>query len=454
MTHTVKCYRFDAIWRPKGWLKPAYVGTDPVGTITHIADVPPNEAVAIEAVNGVALPGFSNSHAHAFQYAMAGLADTHQNGHHDDFWSWRESMYTCALGMNPDQLEAIAAGLYAEMLRHGYTHVAEFHYLHHDQDGKPYTNLAEMGERLIAAAHTAGINITLIPVMYQNGNFGHPFEARQRRFISGTKDAYFSLLDRSAEVVSRSPHATLGFGVHSLRAVNPDDIPTVYEEGPKDIPFHLHIAEQKKEVADCVSFLGQRPLQWLSTHIPFESRLNLVHCTHLDDAELNFLGASNANVVLCPSTEGNLGDGIFRLSEFLACGGSFSLGTDSHIALDPLEDLRWLDYGQRLTTNRRNTVDNPIQLLQTVDRAGKLAMTTRPADSLVVGSRLDAVVFNSSFPLLQRTEVESALPTILYTLNAAAILGTQVNGRWIVKNQEHYQRKEIWTRFNGAIRAL
>jgi formimidoylglutamate deiminase len=363
-------------------------------------------------------------------------------------------MYQYALRMNPDQLEAIAAGLYAEMLRHGYTHVVEFHYLHNDKDGQPYANRAEMGERLVAAADVAGINITLVPVMYQYGGFGRPPDDRQRRFISGSMDAYFSLLDRSAAIVSRAPHAALGFGVHSLRAVNPEDIPQVYATGPKDIPFHLHIAEQKKEVTECLSFLGQRPVDWLAAHLPLEARVNLVHCTHLDDAEVNLLGASAANVVLCPSTEGNLGDGVFRLSEFLASGGSFSLGTDSHIALSPLEDLRWLDYVQRLTTNRRNTVNDSRQLLQLVDRAGKLATTTRSSDSFALQSQLDAVVFNSSFPLLQRTDHDRALATIVYALDSGTILGTLVNGKWVVKQQEHFHSKEIWPRFADAIREL
>ncbi|NBP69437.1 MAG: formimidoylglutamate deiminase, partial [Cytophagia bacterium] len=243
-----KTFRFNQLWHENAWLAPAFVSLDEHGCIIAIEAEPPTSAIGIEYVNGIALPGFQNAHSHAFQYAMAGLAEQHAPGTNDDFWTWREAMYQCALAVNPDEAEAIAAMLYAEMLRHGYTHVVEFHYLHHDKDGKPYHNLAEMGERMVAAAHTAGINITLIPVFYQKGGFGIEPQARQRRFISRTIEDYFHLLDDSAEVVRRHAHAKLGFSVHSLRAVNLHDIVATHDQGPKNIPFHLHIAEQKKEV--------------------------------------------------------------------------------------------------------------------------------------------------------------------------------------------------------------
>ena len=215
----MKYFRFSSLYQAEGWLTPAFVGVDEQGVIQSLSSDKPDHE--FENVEGFALPGFQNAHSHAFQYAMAGLAENHPSGINDDFWTWREEMYKCALSVDPDQAEAIAAILYAEMLRVGYTSVAEFHYLHHDKDGKPYTHLAEMGERMIAAAKTAGIKITLVPVFYQKGNFGQDPQPRQRRFISQTTEDYFKLLEASRATIKNYEGATLGFSVHSLRAVEP-----------------------------------------------------------------------------------------------------------------------------------------------------------------------------------------------------------------------------------------
>ncbi|HMR56206.1 MAG TPA: amidohydrolase family protein, partial [Cyclobacteriaceae bacterium] len=253
--HTeLKFFHFSALFQKEGWLDSAYVGVDTHGLIQYLNTTPPQHGIAIESVQGFVLPGFQNAHSHAFQYAMAGLAENHPTGVADDFWTWREAMYQCALSVDPDQAQAIAAMLYAEMVRVGYTHVAEFHYLHHDKEGKPYTQLAEMGLRMAEAAKQAGIKITLIPVFYQKGGFGLDPQPRQRRFISKTVDDYFKLLDASLQVIKGYANARPGFSVHSLRAVDLTDIKTTFQQGPKQLPFHLHVAEQKKEVADCLDF--------------------------------------------------------------------------------------------------------------------------------------------------------------------------------------------------------
>jgi formimidoylglutamate deiminase len=323
----MKFYRFNAILQKEGWVNSVFVGVDSGGTIAYLNTVAPADSV--ETVNGFALPGFQNAHSHAFQFAMAGTTEKHAAGTQDDFWTWREAMYNCALNMDPDQMEAIATMLYAELLRNGYTHVAEFHYLHHDKSGDHYGNYAEMGERLIAAAATAGIKITLVPIFYQKGNFGIDPYRQQRRFISRTTDDYFHLLDDSASAVTKYPDAKLGFGVHSLRAVDASAVLTTFHQGPQSLPFHLHAAEQLKEVEDCKAFLNKRPVEWLIENLPLNDRCNIVHCTHLNDSEVSLLGATSANVVLCPGTEGNLGDGIFRLVDFAKSAGTWSIGTDS-----------------------------------------------------------------------------------------------------------------------------
>jgi formimidoylglutamate deiminase len=451
----IKYFQFKKLLLKEGWLEPAYVGVDSSGIVQYLSAEKPPFPVSIEAVNGFALPGFQNAHSHAFQYAMAGMAEKHPPGSTDDFWSWREAMYGCALSMDPQQVETVATMLYAEMLRKGYTQVAEFHYLHHDKEGKPYANLAEMGERLVAAAHTAGIRITLVPVFYQKGNFGVAPYPRQRRFISQTIDDYLQLLDDTAHLVSQHAHASLGFGVHSLRAVDAADVIKTIEQGPTSIPFHLHAAEQRKEVDDCIAALKQRPVEWLLNNVSLDSRFHLVHCTHLTSNEVQRLAASGANVVLCPGTEGNLGDGIFQLTEFATHGGSWSIGTDSHISLNPAEDLRWLDYAQRFTTHKRNTFDDGASvLLDKTWTAGKKAMGQQPLNYFEIGKPLDAVVFHARSPLLAQAGTDHALPAILYTSDSSNILGTLVDGQWVVYQQSHRLHEKISSNFLGTLHKL
>src|SRR6478609_6644496 len=410
----MKYFRFKSLLQCERWISPAYVGVDEKGIIQYLSDQPPVEPVATESVLGFALPGFQNSHSHAFQYAMAGLAENHPIGTDDDFWTWREAMYQCALAVDPEQAESIAAMLYAEMVRHGYTHVAEFHYLHHDKDGKPYSHLAEMGERMVSAAKTAGIKITLVPVFYQRGNFGVDFNPRQRRFISKTTEEYLRLLNASKDVIKTYSDARLGLSVHSLRAVDFADVKKTFESGPKELPFHLHMSEQKKEVNDCYAFCNTRPMQWLLENLSVNERFHLVHSTHLDDQELTQLAKSKANVVLCPSTEGNLGDGIFRMKEYVKLGGHWSIGTDSNIGLNPLEEFRMIDYRQRLITNHRNTFegDAAAYLVNESVSSGRKAMGLNSKNNFEVGKPLDAVVFNSKSHLLSETSEKNRLAAI------------------------------------------
>ena len=431
----MKYYHFHSLLLKEGWLSPAYIGVDKNGIIQYLSTQKPTEENAdIETIQGAALPGFQNAHSHAFQYAMAGAAEQHAENADDDFWSWREAMYQCAETFTPEQVEATATKLYKHLLRNGYTSVAEFHYLHHDKSGKPYNNLAEMGERLIAAAQTAGINITLIPVWYQKGDFGKEPQPRQRRFISATIDDYFKLLEGSKKAISYYDKAKLGFGVHSLRAVEAADIITCYEQGPKNLPFHLHAAEQLAEVERCVSYLGKRPVEWLQDNLPLNERFHIVHCTHMTDNETERLAKNGANAVLCPGTEGNLSDGIFRLADFAKAGGHWSIGTDSHISLNPLEDLRWLDYAQRLTRHKRNTfADGASTLINTTFFSGVKAMGREATDYFAIGQPLDAVIYDIEQPLLTQADLQHLLPAILYTGDPSLILGTLVSGKWVYK---------------------
>ncbi|RKD91838.1 formimidoylglutamate deiminase [Mangrovibacterium diazotrophicum] len=435
----MKLFQFTALFTEEGWISPAYVGVNSTGQITYINKTKPDEPFAdFEKIDGYVLPGFQNAHSHAFQYGMAGMAETHQAGTDDDFWSWREAMYRCALSFSPDDLKKVALNLYRRMLKNGYTQVAEFHYLHHDKDGKPYANPAETGTALIEAASEAGIKMTLVPVFYQKGNFGTQFYPQQRRFISKTFDDYFKLLESSRKAVDYYENAQLGFGVHSMRAVDACDIIATVAQGPKNLPFHIHAAEQLKELEDCKNHLGTTPVDWLLDKIGLNERFHLVHCTHLTDEELDGLAKSKANVVLCPGTEGNLGDGIFRLCDFHAAGGNWSIGTDSHICLNPLEDFRWMDYAQRLVSHKRNTFsDGGKTLLHQALMNGRKAMGTNNEKYFSIGAAFDAVIYRADNPVLQQVSLEHLLPAIIYNSDSSDVRGTIVDGQWVVENAEY-----------------
>ena len=458
----MKKYAFKSLLQRHGWIENAIVSVDDHGRITAIT----NDFVDDSAIqlNGYALPGFQNAHSHAFQYAMAGLAEVHEvsavSDVSDDFWSWREAMYKLALSVNPDQMEAIATMLYIEMVRHGYTNVAEFHYVHHDKNGQPYANLAEMGSRMISAAKTAGINITLVPIFYQKGGFGVEPNDRQKRFISPDIDSYLRLLDSSKQACSYYDGANIGIGIHSLRGVEPIDVAEIAKSGPQDIPFHIHVSEQLKEIEDSISYLGKRPVEWLLDNIQMNDRFHLVHATHLSKLETVGIAKSGANVVLCPSTEGNLGDGLFPLIDFQKEGGSWSIGTDSHIGINPLEELRMLDYGQRLISHKRNIFTSANQgdsgkfALEMATLAGRKAMNNYSSSYFEVGQAFNASVISDQSPLLSLSSPQNLLSSILYTADSSNQLTTIVNGVIQIENGKHINGDRIKENFIEAMKQL
>ncbi|WP_435047684.1 formimidoylglutamate deiminase [Formosa sp. S-31] len=446
-----KTYTFKGLLTTGGWIPNAVVTVNEDGKIQSIkaSDIPEGEYI-----DGYALPGFQNAHSHAFQYAMAGLAELHEGqGTPDDFWSWRTAMYNLALTMSPDHLEAIAAMLYAEMARHGYTAVAEFHYLHHDKNGKPYSNLAEHGERLIAAAQRAGINITLVPMFYQQGGFGKPAEDKQKRFISATIEDYYKLVESSKKAAKRYNNAAVGIGIHSLRAVKANDIISVCNNLEKHTPFHIHVSEQLKEIEDSLNYCGERPVEWLLNHTDMNENYHLVHATHLDDVEVQGIAKSGANVVICPSTEGNLGDGLFRFADYKALQGNWSIGTDSHVGLNPFEELRLLDYGQRLTNHKRNTYflpgqgDSGFNALKQAWISGKKAMGETRSDFFEIGATLDAVILDAKSPLTASAASKNLCNTFVYSSDVSNVLGTIINGKWVVKQGAHINYESIVSNF-------
>lgn len=455
----MKHYFFDKILQNDGWKSNVSIVTQPDGIIHSITE---NAAQSIaHHVRGFALPGFQNAHSHAFQYAMAGLAEVHPTGQKaDDFWSWREAMYQLALSVSPEQMEAIATMLYTEMVRLGYTNVAEFHYVHHQQNDTPYNNLAEMGERLISAAKTAGIGITLVPIFYQKGGFGKEATEGQRRFISKDIDTYLALLEASKAATAQYDRANVGIGIHSMRGVEPTVIAEVAKSADQDIPFHIHIAEQLKEIEDAQAYLGKRPVEWLLDNVDLNDRFHLVHATHLTDAETDGIASSGANVVLCPTTEGNLGDGLFPVQRFQAANGKWSIGTDSHIGIHPLEELRLLDYGQRLTTHKRNIMtsnDNGNSgefSLEMATIAGRKAMDNFNPEYFKVGEPLNTCIMDENVPLLQTCNDENLASTIVYSCDASHHSGTISHGDWIVQKGAHRNRDIALNGFKQTIEEL
>jgi formimidoylglutamate deiminase len=448
-------FHFQKLLQNEGWLEDVTVETDGNGSIISL------EENSKTGARTIALPGFQNAHSHSFQYAMAGLAEDHPVSiGQSDFWSWREAMYRLALSVDPEQFEAIATMLYAEMLRHGYTSVAEFHYLHHDKKGKPYDDLAEMGLRLVSAAKRTGIGITLIPIFYQKGGFNTPPEENQKRFISKTIDDYRKLYEAIERACRNYEHADPGIGIHSMRGVEPEIIREVAESFPADVPFHIHISEQLKEVEDCLAIYGKKPVQWMLDNIELSERFHFVHATHLDDHEVKGLAAKGVNVVLCPTTEGNLGDGIFPLQKFQKRGGNWSIGTDSHVSLSPFEELRLLDYGQRLLTHQRNTFtdghtgNSGLFAVRQVIRTGRMAMNNFEKKFFAVGEPFNASVISAEHPLIQTASKENLLNTIVYSSDETMQEGTISNGKRKMENGKFSEREKIYDDFVRTVKEL
>ncbi|HSR43385.1 MAG TPA: formimidoylglutamate deiminase, partial [Longimicrobiales bacterium] len=346
-------YVADRALLPGGWARDVLLEVDGEGVLARVA---PDGAADAERIPGVVLPGVPNLHSHAFQRGMAGVAER-RGPDRDTFWSWRETMYRFLGRLGPDDVQAIAAQLYVEMLGAGYTSVAEFHYLHHGPDGTPYEDRAEISLRLVEAAREAGIGLTLLPAVYTAGGFGgRPPEDGQRRFLLDEEGA-LGLLEALRPRADDDPRLGLGLALHSLRAVPPNTLAAAVEAAlglDPTMPIHIHVAEQEREVEACLAWSGARPVAWLLDHAPVSRGWCLVHCTHLSDAEVERLAASGAVVGLCPTTEANLGDGIFPLADFLGSGGRFGIGSDSHVSVSPVEELRWLEYAQRLLRRERN----------------------------------------------------------------------------------------------------
>ena len=437
------------LWTPDGWHADAGFDIDDHGRIAAIDSAEPTASASW------VVPGVANLHSHAFQRAMAGMAERQTNPE-DSFWTWRETMYRFAARFSPETLQAVAAQLYAEMLEAGYTTVCEFHYLHHAPDGRPYDGPAAMSRALIAAARETGIRLTLLPVLYMTGGFdGRALGERQRRFGHDV-DAYLRLIDTLCEDVD--PNLHVGCALHSLRAVPPDAMRAVLQALPPSMPVHIHIAEQIGEVQDCLAIRDARPVEWLLANADVDARWTLVHATHLNAPEVQGIARSGATVAICPTTEANLGDGLFPLRDYLNAGGQWGVGSDSHISVSPVEELRWLEYGQRLVTRHRNiAVGSSPSVGETLMQgvAASAARSTGHATGrLAVGEFADAVVLGADAPQLLGLTGEDALDRWIFSGNRNLVRDVYVGGRRVVEGGHHRDRAGIAARYKAAMAKL
>jgi formimidoylglutamate deiminase len=412
------------------------------------------QACAGDERHSIGLPGLPNLHSHAFQRGMAGLAEV-RGPTSDNFWTWREVMYRFLGHMSPEDVEAITAQACVEMLEAGFTRVAEFHYLHHDPSGVPYANPAELGERVISAAVLSGINLTLLPVFYTHGNFGaRPPESGQRRFINDL-DRFARLIELSGQLILHEPGATLGVAPHSLRAVTPEELVavSVLAQGR---PVHIHVAEQTKEVEDCIAWSGQRPVEWLLNHVDVNERWCLVHATHMTPAETRRMAKSGATAGLCPIPEANLGDCIFPGSEFVSGGGKYGIGTDSNVCIGTAEELRQLEYAQRLAKRMRNILADEVAtstgraLFDAALEGGSLALQEHNL-GLAEGSPADIVSLNANHVALVGRSGNAIIDAWVFCGGRSLIDSVWTRGRKIVTNGRHHRAEGIAHRFRQSV---
>jgi len=439
-----------------GWAHDVRLNVDDVGYLSHVEVGAAPEGCTRLA--GDVVPGMVNLHSHAFQRAMAGLAEVAGNPQ-DSFWTWRDLMYRLVQRLEPEQIAAIAGQLYIEMLKGGYTQVAEFHYLHHSPGGKPYADAGEMTGQLSQAAAQAGIGLTMLPVLYSYAGFGaQPAQPGQLRFIQDT-DSYLAQQRTIARQLAGQPLQNQGLCFHSLRAVTLQQMQQVLAACDSALPVHIHVAEQQKEVNDCLAWCGQRPVAWLYDHLPVDERWCLVHATHLDRDELVRLAQSRAVAGLCPTTEANLGDGIFPGDSYLHHGGHWGIGSDSHVSLSVVEELRWFEYGQRLRDQRRNrlvTARQPVvgnvlyqQALQGGAQASGVAI-----GQLAVGYRADWLVLDGNDPYLAAAADEAILNRWLFAGGREQIRDVFVAGKQVISQGRHAREQQSAAALQQVLKTL
>lgn len=435
---------------PEGWRDNVRV----VFRGSQIAEIEPGTPPqAGDERHGIALPGLCNVHSHAFQRAMAGLAEVPGATGRDNFWSWRDTMYRLAADLTPADLRAIAAMAYVEMLECGFVRVGEFHYLHHDTDGRPYPAMAEMSAAIAGAAELSGIALTLLPVFYGHADFGGVASLEQQRRFVTTIDQFERLLRETRHAIGPLADATLGVAPHSLRAVTAEELRLLEQLLPA-APVHIHIAEQVGEVAASLAWSGARPVEWLLDNVHVDDRWCLVHATHVDATELQAIADCKAVVGLCPMTEANLGDGIFAARDFVDRKGRIGIGSDSNVRIDLAEELRMLEYSQRLSLRQRNVMAggerSTGRALYDLAHVGGGQALGQPHAGLHVGAAADLVTLS---PATTGTP-DQALDQWIFGSQRNAVRDVWRRGRRVVVDGRHILRESVAGQFALTMRRL
>jgi formimidoylglutamate deiminase len=448
----MRLFAADALL-PAGWARDVVLDIDADGTIAAIATGA--SARDAESVGGPLVPGMPNVHSHAFQRAIAGR--TGRASGSDSFWTWRNAMYAFVDRVDADAFGAIAAQAYVEMLEAGYTAVGEFHYVHRDPSGRAYANPAELALRVIDASASAGIALTMLPVFYAHSAFGGaaPTSA-QRRFV--TDPASFARLHEQVAIAARERDVVVGIAPHSLRAVTPDELAAIVALARDRAPVHIHAAEQTREVDDCIAWSGSRPVEWLIDHAQLDSRWCVVHATHTTDRELNALADSGAVVGLAPTTEADLGDGVFAADVYVRAGGAFGIGSDSNTIIDPFAELRMLEYSQRLRDRRRNVLANDTQAvgrsLFDAALAGGARALGQPIGAIGVGKRADLVVLDANDAALADQRIDDVVDAAIFAPCRRPVRDVMVAGRWRVRDGVHVDRDRVFRLYRHAMAEL
>ncbi|MEE2902726.1 MAG: formimidoylglutamate deiminase [Myxococcota bacterium] len=436
---------------------PGTVTVDDAGMVAHVCSTELQGKE--EIIKGFAIPGMPNLHSHAFQRAMLGHTESGNPSVKDSFWTWRELMYTLVQKLEPSDIQAIAEFLYMEMLEAGYTSVGEFHYVHHKPGGEKYSPASTLGESILKAGHSAGIGMTLLPVLYLHGGFNQAPSNNQLRFVHKDLKDYLKLFQGLKQITDSMSGTILGVAPHSIRAVDCETLTSLLSSIDSDTPVHMHIAEQLLEVQDSLQILGARPVQWLLDNFEVNERWCLVHATHLTDQEKADLAATQAVAGLCPSTEANLGDGIFDTEFFLMKGGRIGIGSDSHVCVSVPDELRILEYGQRLTKHRRNILcdENTASVGQNLylkTCLGGAQALKQPVGAIEKGKRADIVLLDHQHSKICSVPVSKALDAWVFGHAAGALRRVMVAGKWIVEDGEHLSRPRIEAQYRNVVSKL
>jgi len=461
----------DNILLKDGWASDKTI-TIEQGVITAIDD---GNFAGAEVAKGAVIPGMVNCHSHAFQRAFAGFSEQGSEGQ-DSFWTWRKIMYQFLAQLSEVDAKNIAKQLYIEMLKMGYTRVAEFHYLHHDIDGSTYeanavegdtingnsANLATMAQAIFDAAKESGIGLTLLPVLYQHSGFGEQAPSDgQKRFINSTEQ--FNQLVSDCFVLSEQySNTNVGIAPHSLRAVDKTSLSSAVAHvrglNPQ-APIHIHISEQQKEVDDCLAHYGKRPVQWLLDNAELDKHWCLIHATHINEEERKGIITKQAIAGICPTTEANLGDGVFPTTEFMAENGTIAIGSDSHISVNPIEELRWLEYVQRLTKQQRAILASTEQAsvgqhLWQQAAIGGAQSTNSNTGYLAIGKQADLLVLDSDKTKLFANTSQHLLDSMIFASQQNPIADVMVNGQWQIIAQQHLEQEQTSNNFAKLLTRL